>query len=70
MLDGWNEATPLFALQNCDFSIAIPFQLHEMFILFMTIFPPTQVPKSAVTNPDDLELWLKVITQIYGESIC
>jgi hypothetical protein len=48
-------------------STAMPFQLHEMFILFITIFPPTQVPKSAVTNPDDLELWLKVITQIYGE---
>jgi len=26
----------------------------------MTIFPSNKVPKSAVTNPDDLELWLKV----------
>ena len=35
----------------------------------MTIFPSTQVPKSAVTNPDNLELWLTVSTRMHGESI-
>jgi hypothetical protein len=84
MLDGGNEVTPLFVLHNCGFHVlhhhTIPTTLNvystsviscvsTFIVLFMIISPPSQVPKSAVTNPDDLELWLKVIMQIYGEPI-
>jgi hypothetical protein len=84
MLDGGNEVTPLFVLHNCGFHVlhrhAIPATLNvyptsviscvlTFIVLFMMISPPRQVPTSAVTNPNDLELWLKVIIQIYGEPI-
>jgi hypothetical protein len=37
---------------------------HHVLTSINDIFSINQVPKSAVTNPDDLELWLKVFLQV------
>ncbi|GJM97153.1 hypothetical protein PR202_ga14058 [Eleusine coracana subsp. coracana] len=54
---GQDTFTPISAVVAWDNN----FRYHMLSsILFTTISPPTQVPKSAVPNPHDLELWLKV----------
>ena len=52
----WWTDTPYLCCFPCS-----PWLCHSS---DMTIFPSNKVPKSAVTNPDDLELWLKVTAQI------